>query len=102
MTMPCLKTRFTAGTYGKCNCKIAKKIVSYLDYDSLLKARTVSKTWYKYFELLRSRWSRELRTKYRKAKDKLELEINSYIPQDDSEIKQWKKLVREVDKNGSV
>jgi len=100
--MDSLMTSHTAGTYGKSGHKIARKIMSYLDYESLLKARIVSKTWYKFFEEQRSKiWTKELRIKYRDAREKHETELYNWTS-DKPELKQWKKLVQEVEKNGSV
>ena len=75
---------------------VAREIMSYLDYESLLAARMVSKDWYKFLEKQRSNiWVQKMWIKY-------ETSLRSRNPDLYSVKVDWKELGRKIDKNGTV
>ena len=78
-------------------CKdVAREIMSYLDYESLLAARMVSKDWYKFLEKQRSNiWVQKMWIKY-------ETSLRSRNPDLYSVKVDWKELGRKIEKNGTV
>ena len=75
---------------------VAREIMSYLDYESLLAARMVSKDWYKFLEKQRSNiWVKKMWVKY-------ETSLRSRNPDLYSIKLDWKELGDEIDKNGTV
>ena len=78
-------------------CKgVAGEIMSYLDYESLLAARMVSKDWYKFLEKQRSNiWVQKMWIKY-------ETSLRSRNPDLYSVKVDWKELGRKIEKNGTV
>ena len=75
---------------------VAREIMSYLDYESLLAARMVSKDWYKFLEKQRSNiWVKKMWIKY-------ETSLRSRNPDLYSIKLDWKELGDKIDKNGSV
>ena len=70
--------------------------MSYLDYESLLAARMVSKDWYKFLEKQRSNiWVQKMWIKY-------ETSLRSRNPDLYSIKLDWKELGDKIDKNGTV
>ena len=78
-------------------CKgVAGEIMSYLDYESLLAARMVSKDWYKFLEKQRSNiWVKKMWLKY-------ETSLRSRNPDLYSIRFDWKELGDKIHKNGTV
>ena len=75
---------------------VAREIMSYLDYESLLAARMVSKDWYKFLEKQRSNiWVQKMWIKY-------ETSLRSRNPDLYSVKLDWKELGDKIDKNGTV
>ena len=75
---------------------VAREIMSYLDYESLLAARMVSKDWYKFLEKQRSNiWVQKMWIKY-------ETSLRSRNPDLYSVKVDWKELGRKIEKNGTV
>ena len=70
--------------------------MSYLDYESLLAARVVSKDWYKFLEKQRSNiWVPKMWIKY-------ETSLRSRNPDLYSVKVDWKELGRKIDKKGGT
>ena len=70
--------------------------MSYLDYESLLAARMVSKDWYKFLEKQRSTiWVQKMWIKYETSLRSKNTDL-VYIKTD------WKQLGQKIEKNGTV
>ena len=75
---------------------VAREIMSYLDYESLLAARMVSKDWYKFLEKQRSTiWVQKMWIKYETSLRSKNTDL-VYIKTD------WKQLGQKIEKNGTV
>jgi len=88
--------------YGITGKNVTSQILSYLDFDSMVAARMVSKTWYRFLEDERGLWITLMKKCFEDIKEKSTSSRKKQREEEDNSSKEWLSLIELVMQKGDV